>query len=84
MSPRERAQLGLREIEQAILDLLREEPEGLTNAELVSRLGIESDFEGQNRNYLSWSVLGRLLGKGQVRYVGSRQKRRYLASSAST
>ncbi len=70
-----RAQAGLAEIENAILSLLRENPEGLINNEIARALDLESDFEGRQRNYLTYSVLGGLMKRGVVRRDrdGSRQ-----------
>ena len=71
-----RAQDGLALIKQAIVAELAAHPYCLSNAEIVSRLDLESDFEGQNRNYLSWSILGLLIGEGKVSYSGKRQSKR--------
>lgn len=49
----DRAQVGLELIKEAILSELKARPYGMTNAEIVHLLALESDFEGQNRNYLS-------------------------------
>lgn len=79
MMNRKRAQAALDELKTAILDELRANPAGLSNADLVERLGLQSDFEGQNRNYLSWSILGILIGEKRVTYRGERQAKRYFA-----
>jgi uncharacterized protein len=76
----EKAQAGLKEIKEAILGELKQHPGGMSNAEIVLTLGLESDFEGQNRNYLSWSLLGLLIAEGKVTYSGQRQGRRYHAN----
>ena len=74
---RDRAQVGLELIKQAIQSELKANSHGLTNAEIAHKLELESDFEGENRNYLSWSILGILIGEGKVRYVGERQNKTY-------
>lgn len=79
MTNRERAKAALDQLKATILDELRANPAGLANADLVERLGLESDFEGQNRNYLSWSILGILVGEKRVKYRGERQAKRYFA-----
>jgi hypothetical protein len=78
VEPNEEAQQGLKLIKRAILRILRSAPDGLTNAQIVTALGLDSDYEGKQRNYLSWSVLGILLGEGKIVRRGDRQKRRYL------
>jgi hypothetical protein len=75
MDNRGRAQRGLALIKEAIVRELESGP--LSNADLVHRLDIASDFEGKNRNFLSWSVLGLLLGEGKVAYRGAGRDRVY-------
>ncbi len=76
MSPKESAQAGLRQIEAAILDHLAAHPEGCTNADVGHALGLESDFEGEQAGYLSWSVLGLLVNEQKVRYEKKGKKGR--------
>jgi hypothetical protein len=78
MDPQEKARQGLALIKDAIIDVLRAAPNGLTNAQIVNLLGLDSDYEGKQRNYLSWSVLGVLLGEGKIARRGDGQKRCYL------
>ena len=63
---REQAEAGLRQIEQAILGLLQQQPEGMTNAQIAKELGIETGAPGEHRNMLSWSVIGRLIRTGRI------------------
>ena len=63
---REIAQEGLRQIEDAILRLLGDNPKGLRNSDIASSLNLHSDFRGRQRNCLTYSVLGRLLASGRV------------------
>ena len=60
------AQDGLRQIEDAILQLLEQRPQGLRNFEIAELLGLVSDFRGSQRNYLTYSVLGGLLASEKV------------------
>lgn len=66
MTPIQKAQTGLQQIEEALSDLLAKHPEGLTNAEVTVALGLESDQDGKQRDYLAWSVLGRMMKAGTV------------------
>jgi hypothetical protein len=75
MDNRAKAQQGLTLLKEAILRELESGP--LSNADLVHRLDISSDFDGKNRNYLSWSILGLLVGEGRVAYRGVRHERVY-------
>ena len=66
MGSPEQAQQGLRQIEDAILRLLDGHPQGLRNAQIADLLGLRSDFRGRQKNYLTYSVLGGLLARGEV------------------
>ena len=60
------AQEGLRHIEQAILMLLEANPQGLRNSQIADALGLRSSIRGGQRNYLTYSVLGGLMERGEV------------------
>ncbi len=62
----ERAQLGLDLLKASILELAKANPEGITNADAASLLGLRSDYRGRQKDYLSYSVLGLLLREGKV------------------
>ncbi len=83
VSNRDRAQIGLELIKEAILSELKAHPHGMTHAEIVHKLELESDYEGKNQNYLSWSILGILLREVKIKYTGDRQSRTYSLSSES-
>jgi hypothetical protein len=62
----ERAQLGLELLKTAILELAKANPEGITNSDAASLLGLRSDYRGKQKDYLSYSVLGLLMREGKV------------------
>lgn len=62
----EKAQLGLEFLKEAILEVAAANPTGVTNAQVVNHLGLHSDYNGEQKNYLSWSVLGILMREGRV------------------
>ena len=66
MTPCERAKAARIELEQAILDYLAARPEGAINNEIARELGLESDFAGRQKNYLSYSLLGGLMTRGLI------------------
>ena len=80
-SVRELAQDGLQKIENAILELLECNPEGLSNVEIADLLDLRSDFRGGSRNYLTYSVIGGLLRQGKVQREGELRSARYLPLS---
>ena len=61
-----RAQDGLQRIEQGILTLLHDNPQGLRNSEVADLLSLHSNFRGSQKDYLTYSVLGGLLAQGKV------------------
>ncbi len=63
----ERAQLGLEFLKTAILALAKANPDGISNSDAASLLGLRSDYRGRQKDYLSYSVLGLLLREGRVK-----------------
>ncbi len=80
MTPRDKAQQGVAFLKEAILETLRNHPEGLNNAQIADLLEIRSNYKGANKDYLSWSVLGLLLNAGQI----ERKGRKYFLAARST
>lgn len=80
---REKAQEGLRIIENAVLDLLRQYPGGLTNAEIADLLSIGSDASESQRNRLSWAVLARLLRDARVEKIKNEKRKLVYRLSSS-
>ena len=64
--PQAMAQEGLQLIEQAIIRLLEANPQGLRNAQIADLLGLHSDFRGNQKDHLTYSVLGGLIAKEKV------------------
>ena len=69
------AQEGLRQIEEAILKLLACNPQGLRNIELADSLGLRSSSQGNQRNYLTYSILGNLIEEGKVVKEGTKYRK---------
>ena len=64
--PREKAKRGVSLLKESVLELLKDNPEGLRNVEIASRLDIHSDFLGNQKDYFSWSILGLLVNEKKV------------------
>ena len=60
------AQEGLRHIESSVLMLLETHPAGLRNSQIADLLGLRSSIRDGQRNYLTYSVLGGLMARGEV------------------
>jgi len=72
MKPHEQARQGLNLLKEAILGILAQKSDGLRNAEIAEILEIHSDYLGEQKDYLSWSVLGLLLNEGKVVRKGNK------------
>lgn len=57
---------GNKQIETAVLELLSNYPNGLSNQEIVDKLSLSSSHEGGQKNYLTYSILGNLMEAGHV------------------
>ena len=66
----EKAQIGLRLLKEAVLELAKANPEGVSNSDTASVLGLRSDYGGGSKDYLSYSLLGLLMRDGKVKRAG--------------
>jgi hypothetical protein len=71
---REKAQLGLALLKDAILELAKVNPAGISNSDAASLLGLRSDYRGGSKNYLSYSVIGLLMSEGRLARTASGKK----------
>lgn len=67
MKPSDKAAKARADLEDAILEYLKAQPEGAINNQIARDLGLESDFEGRQKNYLTYSLLGGLMKRGLVK-----------------
>ena len=67
---KEKAQIGLQLLKAAVLEFARANPDGITNADTASLLGLRSDYGGGSKDYLSYSLLGVLMRSGLLRRDG--------------
>jgi uncharacterized protein len=71
---KEKAQLGLALLKEAVLELARANPKGVSNSDAASLLGLRSDYGGGSKDYLSYSVIGLLMREGKLeRESGSKK-----------
>ncbi len=83
MTPLDKSHAGIGLLKEAVIEYLQQNP-GSTNIEIARGLDLESEFEGGQKNYLSWSVLGVLLEEKAVRYEKRANSRRYYAHGDAT
>ncbi len=75
---KEKAQLGLSLLKDAVLEFAQANSPGITNGEAASHLGLRSDYGGGSKDYLSYSILGILMGEGRIRR--EERSRRHIAT----
>lgn len=63
---KEKAQVGLSLLKEAVLEMAQANPNGVSNAEVASLLGLRSDYMGGAKDYLSYSLIGLLLRDGKL------------------
>ncbi|OUS68837.1 hypothetical protein B5G52_18560 [Pseudoalteromonas sp. A601] len=73
----EKAQLGLKLLKDSISLLSEENPDGITNSDCAHYLGFQSDNEGKQQDYLTYSVLGLLMKEGSLESYRLGNKRKY-------
>lgn len=61
---KEKDQLGL--LKGAVLEFTQANPQGVTNSETASLLGLRSDYGGGSKDDLSYSLLGLLMRDGKL------------------
>lgn len=68
----EKAALARELLEEAILALVQANAHGLRNVDVARHLYLRSAHGGQQKDYLSYSILGNLLAEGKVRQESGR------------
>jgi uncharacterized protein len=63
---KEKAQVGLALLKEAVLELAKANPAGISNSDAASLLGLRSDYGGGSKDYLSYSLLGILMREGKL------------------
>ena len=63
---KEKAQLGLLLLKEAVLEFAKANPKGVSNSDAASLLGLRSDYGGGSKDYLSYSVIGLLMREGKL------------------
>lgn len=63
---REKASIGLTLLKDAVVELAKANPKGITNADTAKALGLQSSYGGGAKDYLSYSILGLLMDDGKI------------------
>ncbi len=70
----EKAQIALDHLKGAVFETVKANKNGLTNYDVANSLGLQSDYGGGSKNYLSYSVLGILMREGKVKRLPAPNK----------
>lgn len=62
----ERAQNALEMLKSSVLELTEANPTGVKNSDVAKLLGLQSDYGGGSKDYLSYSILGVLMREGKI------------------
>ena len=74
----EKAQMGLEFIKSAVMELAKANPKGIKNSDAAKYLGLQSDYGGGSKDYLSYSILGILMKEGRLE---RNEKKNHVAKS---
>jgi len=69
----EKAQMGLDLIKSSVMELAKANPSGISNSDAAKYLGLQSDYGGGSKDYLSYSVIGLLMKEGRMVRNSSRK-----------
>lgn len=62
----EKSQMALELLKSAVIELAKANPAGITNSDAAKYLGLQSDYGGGSKDYLSYSILGLLMKEGRL------------------
>ncbi len=69
----EKAQIALDHLKSAVFETTKANKDGVTNYEVAKSLGLQSDYGGGSKNYLSYSVLGILMREGKIKRLQNKK-----------
>lgn len=69
----EKAQMALELLKAAVMEFAKANPSGITNSDAAKYLGLQSDYGGGSKDYLSYSLIGLLMKEGRLLRTGNRK-----------
>jgi hypothetical protein len=78
----EKAQVGLKLLKDSIAALAEENPKGITNSDCAHYLGLQSSHDGNQEDFLTYSILGILKKEGILLDEKIKNRRKYFNSLA--
>lgn len=79
LGAREKAQMGLALLKDAVLELAKVNSGGIRNADASRALGLQSDYGGGSKDYLAFSIIGILMREGRLKRDETRGRGRHVA-----
>lgn len=73
----EKAQMALELLKSSVMEFAKANPQGISNADTAKYLGLQSDYGGGSKDYLSYSIIGLLMKEGRLQRT---QNRKHVAS----
>jgi hypothetical protein len=65
--------MALELIKSAVMELAKANPNGISNSDAAKYLGLQSDYGGGSKDYLSYSVIGLLMKEGRLKRTRNRK-----------
>lgn len=75
----EKASIGLELLKEAVVELAKSNVKGVTNADCAKALGLQSNYGGGAKDYLSYSLLGLLMEEGRLKRDDDLGKGRHIS-----
>lgn len=69
----EKAQMALDLLKASVMELAKANPDGITNSDAAKYLGLQSDYGGGSKDYLSYSLIGLLMKDGRLARTNGRR-----------
>lgn len=69
----EKSQIAIELLKSSVMEFAKANMEGVTNADVAKYLGLQSDYGGGAKDYLSYSILGILIKEGRLRRLDNRK-----------
>lgn len=60
-------------LKSAVMELAKANPSGISNSDAAKYLGLQSDYGGGSKDYLSYSVIGLLMKEGRLQRTGNKK-----------
>ncbi|MGE4528712.1 MAG: GIY-YIG nuclease family protein [Rhodospirillaceae bacterium] len=63
----EKSQVSINMLKSSVMEFAKANPDGVRNSDVAKFLGMQSDYGGGSKDYLSYSILGLLMKEGRIK-----------------